>query len=544
MITVGYSTREHNPQFIEYLKKSSGFKKIEVIEKINNGEKSLSQVYNEILEESTTDIVVLCHDDLYFDTSSWFHKIKTHFEKSDFGILGVAGTTNMSDTGRWWETNRRKDMIGIVNHESEGKKWTSKYSDDLGKSIRQTVIVDGLFIALSKSRIKHTFDEEFKGFHFYDIAFCFRNHLEGVKVGVITNIRITHKSIGQTNDQWEDNRNFFVQKYKDNLPNKIPFDPNRRLKVLLSCISFRNFTGSELYVFELAKSLIKLNCSVTVLSQIGGPVTDMAKKLGIKCVSFENAPGFKLGDGEWGMNTPEGYKPSTPNALYRVAEVDYDIIHFQHKPVAERILNMYPELDKICSIHSEVISLEDPVVDPTIKKYIAIRPEIKEHMVDNFEIPEEMINIIYNPIDNEKFKSKNASEENYVLFVGTIDYLRKESILDLIEYTREIGKELWLVGENNGNYLENLLLEDHVKHFPSTWKVEDFILKAYETAGIQLGRTTIESWMCGKSSWIYKVDKGGFILSKEKYEPPTDIEKYYTMGVAQQIKDEYLKILS
>ena len=544
MITVGYSTREHNPQFIEYLKKSSGFKKIEVIEKINNGEKSLSQVYNEILEESTTDIVVLCHDDLYFDTSSWFHKIKTHFEKSDFGILGVAGTTNMSDTGRWWETNRRKDMIGIVNHESEGKKWTSKYSDDLGKSIRQTVIVDGLFIALSKSRIKHTFDEEFKGFHFYDIAFCFRNHLEGVKVGVITNIRITHKSIGQTNQQWELNRAFFVQKYKDNLPNKIPFDPNRRLKVLLSCISFRNFTGSELYVFELAKSLIKLNCSVTVLSQIGGPVTDMAKKLGIKCVSFENAPGFKIGDGEWGMNTPEGYKPSTPNALYRVAEVDYDIIHFQHKPVAERILNMYPELDKICSIHSEVISLEDPVVDPTIKKYIAIRPEIKEHMVNNFEIPEELIEVIYNPVDNEKFKSLNTTEKDYVLFVGTTDYLRKETILDLIEYTREIGKELWLVGDNNGNYLENVLLEEHVKYFPATWNIEKFILDAYETAGIQLGRTTIESWMCDKSSWIYKVDKGGFILSKEKHEPPSDIEKYYSMNVAQQIKNQYLKILS
>ena len=62
MITIGYSTREHNPKYIEYLKKSSGYKKIEVIEKINNGEKSLSQVYNEILEESKTDIVVLCHD--------------------------------------------------------------------------------------------------------------------------------------------------------------------------------------------------------------------------------------------------------------------------------------------------------------------------------------------------------------------------------------------------------------------------------------------------------------------------------------------------
>ena len=541
MITIGYSTREHNPKFIEYLKKSSGFKKIEVIEKINNGEKSLSQVYNEILEESKTDIVVLCHDDIYFDTNSWYYKLKTHFENSEYGILGVAGTTEMPSSGQWWEVRRK--MIGIVNHESGGKKWTSKYSEDLGKSIRETVIVDGVFIALSKSRIKHNFDEEFKGFHFYDIGFCFKNQIEGVKVGVISNIRITHKSIGQTNEQWEENKKLFAKKYSENLPTKIPFDPNRRLKVLLSCISFRNFTGSELYVFELAKSLMKLNCSVTVLSQIGGPVTDMAKKLGIKCVSFENAPGFKLGDGQWGMNTPEGFKPSTPNALYRISEVDYDIIHFQHKPVAERILNMYPELDKICSIHSEVISLEDPVVDPTIKKYIAIRPEIKEHMVNNFDIPEEMIDIIYNPIDNEKFQYKNVSEGNYVLFVGTIDYLRKESILDLIEYTREIGKELWLVGENNGNYLENLLLEDHVKHFPSTWKIEDFILKSYETAGIQLGRTTIESWMCGKSSWIYKVDKGGFILSKEKFNPPSDIEKYHTLKVAQQIKDEYFKIL-
>jgi glycosyltransferase involved in cell wall biosynthesis len=545
MITIGYSTREHNPKFIEYLKKSSGFKKIEVIEKINNGEKSLSQVYNEIIEESTTDIVVLCHDDIYFDTNSWYYKIKDHFEKSDYGILGVAGTTHMSETGRWWEVNRRRNMFGIVNHESNGKKWTSKYSEDLGKTIQQTVIVDGLFIALSKSRIKHNFDEEFEGFHFYDIAFCFRNHLEGVKIGVITNVRITHKSIGQTNEQWERNREFFIQKYSENLPNKIPFDPNKRIKVLISCLFFRNFTGSELYVYELAKSLMKLNCSVTILSQIGGPLTEMAKKIGIKCLSFENAPGFKLGDGKWSFNTPEGQQVSIPNNLYKISEADYDIIHIQHKPVTERILNMYPELNKISTIHSEVMGqgLEDPIMDKTIKKYIAIRPEIKSHLIENFEIPEEMIEVIYNPVDNTKFQPKDIQTENYVLFVGTIDYLRKESILDLIEYTREIGKELWLVGQNNGNYLENILLEPHVKHFPATWNIEEYILKSYETAGIQLGRTTIEGWMCGKPSWIYKVDSGGFILSKEKFNPPTDIEKYHTLKVAQQIKDEYLKIL-
>jgi hypothetical protein len=33
MITIGYSTRTSNPQFSEYLKKSSGLKDVEVIEK-------------------------------------------------------------------------------------------------------------------------------------------------------------------------------------------------------------------------------------------------------------------------------------------------------------------------------------------------------------------------------------------------------------------------------------------------------------------------------------------------------------------------------
>ena len=542
MITVGYSTREHNPKFIEYLKKSSGFKKLEVIEKINNGEKSLAQVYNEILEESKTDIVILCHDDIYFEATGWYNKILKHFEKSDFGIIGMAGSTSMPSSGQWWEN--RKKMVGIVNHEHEGKKWESKYSESFHNNVFETVIVDGLFMGIHKKRIKSNFIEDFKGFHFYDIPFCFENHLQGVKVGVITNVRVTHKSIGQTNEQWEENRKLFAEKYKDSLPIKLPFDPTRRIKVLLSCLFFRTFTGSELYVYELAKSLLNLNCDVTVISQIGGPLTDMAKRIGIKCLSFEESPGFKLGDGKWGFNSPEGFKPSTENVMYRVSEVNYDIIHMQHKPVAERMIQFYPEIDKIYSIHSEVIELEDPIKDESIKKYIAIRPEIKEHIVNKFEIPEESVDVIYNPLDNEKFKPKsNVKTENAVLFVGTIDYLRKETILDLMERTKEEGKELWLVGEDKGNYLPFVLNEPHVKHFPPTWSVENFIYKCEETAGIQLGRTTIEGWLCGKPSWIYKVDSAGFILSKEKFSPPTDLEKYYTMNVAKQIKEEYLKIL-
>ena len=542
MLTVAYSTREHKPEFIEYLKKSSGFKKIEVIEKVNNGEKSLAQVYNEVLTESKTDIIVFCHDDIYFDTNSWYHKLMKHFEKSDFGIIGMAGTTSMPKSGMWWED--RKKMVGIVNHENNGKKWESKYSESFNNSICQTIIVDGLFIAVDRKKLKKNFNEDFKGFHFYDIPFCFENHLEGVKIGVITNIRITHKSIGQTNQQWEENRKIFESKYKDNLPIRLPFDPQRKLKILLSCLFFRTFTGSELYVFELAKELLKLNCEVTVMSQIGGPLTDMAKRLGIKCITFEQAQGFKLGDGQWGFDAGNGYQVSTPNMMYKVSDVNFDLIHMQHKPVAERMIQFYPEINKIYSIHSEIIELEEPIKHDSIKKYIAIRPEIKEYIVNYFDIPEKDVDIIYNPVDNEKFKPKPVKTQDSILFVGTIDYLRRETIMDLIDYSKENNKELWLMGEDKNNYLPNILLQPHVKHFKPGWNVEKLINECSETAGIQLGRTTIESWLCGKPSWIYKVNSLGNIQSKEKFEPPVDLEKYYSNNVAKAIKEKYFEILS
>ena len=49
MITIGFSTREDNPEYQRYLQKTCMFKECQVIQKINNGDKSLSQVYNEIL---------------------------------------------------------------------------------------------------------------------------------------------------------------------------------------------------------------------------------------------------------------------------------------------------------------------------------------------------------------------------------------------------------------------------------------------------------------------------------------------------------------
>jgi glycosyltransferase involved in cell wall biosynthesis len=57
----------------------------------------------------------------------------------------------------------------------------------------------------------------------------------------------------------------------------------------------------------------------------------------------------------------------------------------------------------------------------SIFKYITIRPEIKEFIIKNFGINSEMIEVIYNPIDENRFNQTNTKDENYILFVGTLD---------------------------------------------------------------------------------------------------------------------------
>ena len=545
MITIGFSTRKIDDNFVELLKKSSGISNPEIIPVENNGQFSLTEVYNKILNDSKNDIVILCHDDIYFDSKNWGQKILNHFKRNpDYGVLGLAGSTQLPSSAKWWEDFSK--MRGIVNHEHGGKKWESKYSPSLGNQIDDTVLVDGLFIVINKNNIKQPFNEEIKGFHFYDVDFSFRNFIDDVKIGVMYDVRVTHKSIGETNEQWEKNREVFAEKYKDILPVKIKRNLTLEspLKVLLSCLFFKTFTGSEMYVYELARGLKKLNCDVTVVSDVDGPLSKLAQQQGIKTLPFVLSPGFKMGDGKWGFNTPEVFVTSKPNMMHKIGEVSFDIIHTQHTPVTNQICQMYPNIPKISTIHSEVISLEDPVINETIVKYICIRPEIQEHIINNFKINKNSTEVIYNPIDTDRFNTKNTKDDGYVLFVGSIDYLREYAIKDLVDYSKSIGKELWLVGDNKADYLTSLLENPHVKHFPSTNKVEKFVKNCSETAGILLGRTTIEGWMCGKSGWIYNVDKYGKIINKDRFDIPEDIIKFDYMEIAKKIKKEYIKILN
>jgi glycosyltransferase involved in cell wall biosynthesis len=219
-ISVVISTRKIDESYLKHVEKMFSHPKTEILIYENEGEYSLPQLYNKGLKESSNEIVVFMHDDLILETPNITPKVVRLFEENpEFGIIGLAGTDNLL-SGMWWQD--RESMYGVVGHEHEGKRHVNHYSkQSFGEKPKEVVVVDGLFIMVHKGRIKHTFNEEFKGFHFYDLPFCVDNYMDGVKVGVTTKIMVTHKSIGMTNKQWEKNKLFFEALYEKHFPLRV-----------------------------------------------------------------------------------------------------------------------------------------------------------------------------------------------------------------------------------------------------------------------------------------------------------------------------------
>ena len=217
VVSVVISTRKIDSTYYDHVKRMFSHPNTEILMYENDGQMSLTQVYNKGLKESVNDIVVFMHDDLILETSNMTPKIVKLFEKHpECGIIGIAGTDKLT-SGMWWQN--RENMFGVVGHINEGKRHVNHYSKGVFNDVlKDVVIVDGLFFMVRKSLLKKEFNEQFEGFHFYDISFCVENYLEGVKIGLTTKFGVTHKSIGMTNKQWEKNKLLFEALFEKRLP--------------------------------------------------------------------------------------------------------------------------------------------------------------------------------------------------------------------------------------------------------------------------------------------------------------------------------------
>lgn len=178
----------------------------------------LPEIYNSMLDESKTenDIIVFMHDDIEFLKFGWGAEILRLFnEHEDYGIIGVAGSAEFDSNGAWWQYKKK---YGQVLHRHNGKSWLTAFSPLLDKDLQEVCVIDGLFMAVHRKRISKKFNEKFK-FDYYDITFCLDNFLDGeTKIGVTTNIRIAHNSVGQMREGWYTAREEVNKIYNDDYP--------------------------------------------------------------------------------------------------------------------------------------------------------------------------------------------------------------------------------------------------------------------------------------------------------------------------------------
>lgn len=217
-IAIVYCTREKSGEstaFIDHLKETCGCS-CHVFAIHNPDGVSLSKIYGDILtsDDVKDNIVVFVHDDIEFLRKGWGKEVLRLFnEHDDYAIIGVAGSAQFDARGAWWNYDKK---FGQVLHRSEGKSWLTTFSPLLDKDLQEVAVIDGLFMAVHKEKINANFSRELDGFDFYDIDFCLSNHFSKdwkYKIGVTTNIRLAHNSVGKLKESWYKNREITNQKF-------------------------------------------------------------------------------------------------------------------------------------------------------------------------------------------------------------------------------------------------------------------------------------------------------------------------------------------
>jgi hypothetical protein len=222
-------------------------------------------------------------------------------------------------------------------------------------------------------------------------------------------------------------------------------------------------------------------------------------------------------------------------------DTDYDLI-IASQPGPNYILcNLLPDIPKISIIHSALRS-EDAIMHKSIKHYIAVQPDIYRCLKNIYNIKTKNISLIYNPINEDRFKKynieKNLDNQIQGVLVGEInDPLRIPMINHIVTECINQNIKLTIISKSKHNFHNNLItIEDECYY------TEDYLKYADFTVGLG-GRTTIEGWMCNIPSYIYYVNSNGDILDiKLKYPPK--IDRFKKTYVAKQHLDLYKQILN
>lgn len=148
----------------------------------------------------------------------------------------------------------------------------------------------------------------------------------------------------------------------------------RALRILITNHFLRGRTGSELYVCELATSLLRLGHTPIVYSPQVGP---LARELRVATV------------------------PVVDN-LDAIASAP-DLIHGQHHVETMTALLRFPNTPAVFFCHGWLPWEETPPKHPRILRFVAVDDTCRDRLICENTVPEERVSVVFNSVDLEQF---------------------------------------------------------------------------------------------------------------------------------------------
>lgn len=252
------------------------------------------------------------------------------------------------------------------------------------------------------------------------------------------------------------------------------------MKLLITCFGL-GLSGSSTYTFTLARSLKKKGVYVDVITQFGGILSTELRKAGIPVY----------------------------NRLSEITGKTYTCIIGQHNSVVKAVRRAKPDVPLVFISHGILPSLEQPPsYETNIQRYIAVSEEVKNHIVTNYSIPVDHIDVLWNFVDVERFKPLreiNDSPMN-VLFVSNV--YTPEVRATITRACKQLGLSLNMVGKRNR--VRNV--ENHMNN-------ADIV--------ISLGRGIIEAMACARAVIVYDYLGGDGMITRKNIE---EIRKHNFSG--------------
>jgi GT2 family glycosyltransferase len=169
-----------------------------------NNTRGLPDVYNDVLESCTEEVIVFMHDDVWIDDSFFVERIFSGL--SQFNVIGLAGSRKRREGQMAWSfvsDPAVRDDEFLSGRISQGENPCGRIFY-FGPVPAACELLDGVLLAARRQTLIDSalrFDPQFP-FHYYDMDFCRAAGAKGLRLGTWP-ISVTHQSRGGfLSDEW------------------------------------------------------------------------------------------------------------------------------------------------------------------------------------------------------------------------------------------------------------------------------------------------------------------------------------------------------